>query len=151
MSEDPAQQAPNIAADVSPRAARLAAELHALSAGLPNPWDESTDYFAGFAVALPAAVAVDAEALRAAFGIAAHCEISLAPAAPLLASLGDAQASWGDKISAGFRRLGQVMVAELGELWLAHARGAGEVRVPLWLFGRGDGALIGLSSISTET
>jgi hypothetical protein len=137
---------------VSKQAARLAGALAALAAELPNPWDESTDYFHGFAAVLASDQPLDAAGFRAALGIAARCEISLDRAEPRLTALDAAQASWGDDIAGGFRQLGQLMHAALGELWIAHARCDGAVRVPLWLFGRtGDGALVGLHSISTQT
>jgi len=136
----------------SPQAIRLARALHALADRLPNPWDESTDYFHGFAVPLPAATVLDPESFRGALGIGARYEIDLTSAEDRLTRLGDAQADWGEDIAGGFRQLAQVMRATLSELTLAHARGRGVVRVRLWLFGRAsDGALVGLRSISTET
>ena len=134
----------------SPQAIRLARALQALADGLPNPWDESTDYFRGFAVPLPAATVLDPDAFRGALGIGARYQIDLTPAEDRLAQLDDA--GWGDDIAGGFRQLAQVMRTTLRELTLAHARGAGVVRVRIWLFGRAaDGALVGLRSISTET
>lgn len=137
---------------VSAQAERLAAALGALARGLPNPWDESTDYFTAFTAALRPDVKLDAEALRAALEIGARYDIKLTPADKLLVDLGNAGDSWGADIAGGFRQLGQVMRATLGELSLAFARGKGVVRVRVWLFGRtADGALVGLHSISTET
>jgi hypothetical protein len=134
------------------QATRLAAALQALAHGLPNPWDESTDYFRGFAAVLPARAELDADGLRAALGIGPRYEINLSPADQILTALGNAQADWGDDIANGFRQLGHVMRATLGELSLAFARGRGVVRVRVWLFGRSeDGTLVGLHSLSTET
>jgi hypothetical protein len=148
---DEEHPAPELAANVSPEAIRLATSFQALADGLPNPWDESTDYFAAFAAALPACAPLDAEAFARAVGVVAPLHIELSPAGAKLTALGNAQASWGDEIAGKFRALGQAMSA-LGELSLAHARGDGVVRVRVWLFGRSaDGALVGLHSISTET
>ena len=131
---------------------RLAAALQALANGLPNPWDESTDYFRGFAAVLPARTELDAEAFRSSLSIGARYHIDLSPADQILAALGNAQAAWGDDIAGGFHQLGQVMRATLDELSLAFARGKGVIRVRVWLFGRSaDGTLVGLRSISTET
>jgi hypothetical protein len=156
MSEDPNDANPELLvprfeANASPEAIRLATSFQALADKLPNPWDESTDYFVAFAAGLPAETPLDAESFRRALGIAARYQIDLAPAGAKLAAVG-AQASGGDDIAGGFRALGQAMTAALGELSLAHARGEGVIRVRMWLFGRSaDGTLIGLHSISTET
>jgi hypothetical protein len=51
-----------------------------------------------------------------------------------------------------FGKLDDVMRATLTDRSLAFARGKGVVRGRVWLFGRsGDGTLVGLRSISTET
>ncbi|HMG23061.1 MAG TPA: hypothetical protein VK607_17115 [Kofleriaceae bacterium] len=134
------------------QAERLAGGLAALARGLPNPWDESTDYFHGFVAALPASTALGAESLRAALGIGARYQIDLAPAADALARLGVAGSGWSEDVAGGFRQLAQVMGATIRELSLAFARGKGVVRVRVWLFGRTeDGTLVGLRSIGTET
>lgn len=132
--------------------ARLAGALHALAKGLPNPWDESDDYFHGFSAALPARSKLDAAALRQALAVGARYQIDLSPADGILTELGNAESDWGADIAGGFRQLAAVMRATLAELTLAHARGNGVVRVRVWLFGRtDDGAIVGLRSISTET
>ena len=156
MSDDPAnanpeQLAPQLEPSASPEAIRLATSFQALADQLPNPWDESTDYFAAFAAGLAAETALDGESFRRAAGLAAHYRIDLSPASAKLAAQGT-QDSWGKDLADRFRALEQAMTGALGELWLAHARGDGVIRVRMWLFGRGaDGALIGLHSISTET
>lgn len=156
MSEDPNDAnpellAPRFEANVAPEAIRLATSFQVLADKLPNPWDESTDYFVAFAAGLPAETPLDPESFRRALGIAARYTIDLAPADAKLIAVG-AQASWGDDIAGGFRRLAAAMHAAVGELSLAHARGDGVVRVRMWLFGRSaDGTLVGLHSISTET
>ena len=52
------------AAAPGPQAVRLAAALQALAHGLPNPWDESTDYFHRFVAAMPAGTELSPESLR---------------------------------------------------------------------------------------
>ncbi|HET7503440.1 MAG TPA: hypothetical protein VFK02_20605 [Kofleriaceae bacterium] len=137
---------------VDPQAARLSAALQALARGLPNPWDESTDYFHGFAAAMPPATKLDAASFKQALGIGARYTVDLSPADGVLKALGDAVDDWGEDIAGGFRQLGRVMHATLTERTRAFARGKGVVRVRVWLFGRTkDGTLVGLHSISTET
>ena len=134
------------------QAVRLAHALQALAKGLPNPWDESTDFFRQFVATMPATTKLDAETFRAALGIGARYEIDLSPADKTLTSLGNAEADWGKDIAGGFRQLGVVMRGTLTDLSLAFARGKGVVRVRVWLFGRtDDGAIVGLRSTSTET
>jgi hypothetical protein len=134
------------------QAARLTRALQALSRGLPNPWDESTDYFRGFTAALPATTKLTAESFGSAVGIGARYQIDLSPAGDVLAALGKVDRDRSAEVAAGFRQLGAVMRATLDELTLGFARGKGVVRVRVWLFGRTeDGALVGLQSISTET
>jgi hypothetical protein len=131
---------------------RLAGALEALAEGLPNPWDESTDYFDGFAAVLPACTKLDPETFQHALGIGERYKIDLSPADGRLTALGNAEAEWGKDIAGGFRQLAHVMRATLTERSLAFARGKGVVRVRIWLFGRtDDGTLVGLRSISTET
>jgi len=134
------------------QAARLAGALQALAKGLPNPWDESTDYFHGFAAALPAGARLDAAAFRQALGVGARYQLALSPADDVLAGLGDAADDWGEDIAGGFRQLASVMRATLSDRSIVHARGKGVIRVRVWLCGRTeDGAVVGLRSISTET
>jgi len=134
------------------QARRLAGALKALAEGLPNPWDESTDYFHGFAAVLPACTRLDPETFRQALEIGERYQIDLSPADERLTALGNAEADWGTDIAGGFRQLARVMRATLTERSLAFARGKGVIRVRIWLFGRSeDGTLVGLRSISTET
>jgi hypothetical protein len=140
------------AGQVGPQAARLSAALQALAHGLPNPWDESTDYFHGFTAAMPASTRLDAASFRQALGIGARYQIDLSPVDGVLKALGDAVGDWGEDIAGGFRQLGKVMHTTLTERTRAFARGNGVVRVRVWVFGRtSDGTLVGLRSISTET
>jgi hypothetical protein len=134
------------------QAVRLAGALHALARGLPNPWDESTDYFHRFVAVMPAGTALDPESFRRALGVGARYQIALSPADDRLARLADAEDDWGADIAGGFRQLHAVMRATLRDRSVAFARGNGVVRVRVWLFGRtGDGTVVGLRSISTET
>jgi len=134
----------------SVQAERLAAALQALSHGLPNPWDESTDYFHRFVAAMPASTKLDADSFRAALKIGARYEIALSSANDVLTDLSKARDR--EEVIAGFRQLATVMRATLHELSLAFARGKGVTRVRVWLFGRTEGgALVGLRSTSTET
>jgi hypothetical protein len=132
------------------QAKRLAGALQALAKGLPNPWDESTDYFHSFAAAMPADTELTAESLRKALAIGARYEIDLSSADSRLKRI--TEADWGADIAGGFRQLHAVMRATLDDHSIAFARGKGVVRVRVWLFGRTeDGTLVGLRSISTET
>jgi hypothetical protein len=134
------------------QAERLAQALQALAHGLPNPWDESTDYFHQFAAAMPATRKLDAESFRIALNVGARYTIDLSPADEALARITDPATGSSEDITEGFRQLAVVMRATLTDLSLAFARGKGVVRVRVWLFGRAaDGTLVGLRSISTET
>ena len=134
------------------QAMRLAGALQALAKGLPNPWDESTDYFHPFAAVMPSAAELSPDSFRRALGVGARYEIDLSSADSRLARLADAEDDWGADIAGGFRQLHAVMRATLGDRSIAFARGKGVVRVRVWLFGRTeDGTLVGLRSISTET
>jgi len=134
------------------QAVRLAHALQALAHGLPNPWDESTDFFHQFTALLPATTKLDPESFRAALDIGARFEIVLSSGDQALAKLANAEADLGKDIAGGFRQLRVVMRGTLKGLTLAFARGKGVVRVRVWLFGRTkDGTLVGLHSLSTET
>jgi len=134
------------------QATRLARALQALSHGLPNPWDESDDFFHEFAAVMPASTALDPESFRSALRIGARYHIDLSPADDVLAELSDPDLGWGEEIAGGFKQLATVMHATLTDVSRAFARGTGVVRVRVWLFGRTvDGTLVGLHSISTET
>jgi hypothetical protein len=139
------------AARTNNQPARLASALAALARGLPNPWDEATDYFRGFTAALPGPNALSPASFRSALGIGQRYAIDMSPADDKLIALGNAGIDWGEDIAGGFRQLGTVMRVTLAERTLAFARGSGVVRVRVWLFGRSDdGTLVGLRSISTE-
>ncbi|HEY0195824.1 MAG TPA: nuclease A inhibitor family protein [Kofleriaceae bacterium] len=132
-------------------ASRLAKALQALAEGLPNPADESTDYFKGFHAPLARAIKLTPSSVKQALAIGPRYEVDLGSADDLFANAEDA-ANWGDELAHGFQQLHAVMKATLGEVSVAHARGAGVVRVRMWVFGRtDDGTLVGLRSTSTET
>jgi hypothetical protein len=134
------------------QATRLAQALAALAHGLPNPWDESTDYFHAFAAVMPASTKLDADSFREALRIGTRYEIALSPADQRLTDMGNAVDDWGEDIAGGFKQLGVVMRSTLTDLSIAYARGKGVVRVRVWLFGRtADGTIVGLRSMSTET
>jgi hypothetical protein len=133
-------------------AERLATALAALAHGLPNPWDESTDYFHAFFEPMPASTRLDAASFKKVMGIGARYEVHLSPARDMLDALAGAGADWGEDIADGFGLLARVMAATLTELSLVFVRGKGVVRVRVFLFGRdASGALVGLRSMSTET
>src|SRR5262245_498555 len=108
------------AAPASPgvQAMRLAGALQALANGLPNPWDESTDYFHRFAAVLPAATKLSSENFRGALRVGARYEIDLSPADDELEGLAAAEADWGADIADGFRQLHAVMRATLTDVSL---------------------------------
>jgi hypothetical protein len=134
------------------QAVRLAKALQALSQGLPNPWDESTDYFRGFTAAMPTATKLTADSFRAVLGIGARYEIALSSADEVLTKVVKARVEGKDSSAAGYRQLAAVMRATLTDRTLVFARGKGVVRVRVWMFGRAEsGALVGLRSIGTET
>jgi hypothetical protein len=133
-------------------AERLAGALAALARDLPNPWDESTDYFHAFFHELPAGTRLDAASFKKVMKIGARYQVDLAPARDMLDALAGAGDDWGEDIAAGWGLVAKVMGATLGELSLAFVRGKGVVRVRVFLFGRdASGALVGLRSTSTET
>jgi hypothetical protein len=143
--------APRRATAPSAVASKLAKALSALARELPNPADESTDFFRPFVAPMPSGSRLDAETLRPVLKVGARYRIDLSPADDLLAAAGDPE-NWGEETAQGFRLLERVMRATLSELSVAFARADGVVRVRMWLFGRtDDGALVGLRSLSTET
>jgi len=133
-----------------PSVANLARALAALAHGLPNPADESTDYFRQFVAPLPAATALDPSALKSALRIGDRYRLDLSSADSFFSGASDPQ-NWGEYAS-GFRQLEEVMHATLTDVSTAFARATSVVRVRMWLFGRSrDGWLVGLRSIVTET
>ena len=128
----------------------LARALSALARGLPNPADESTDYFHQFMAPLPVGTALDAAAFKTALKIGQRYGVDLSAADAFFAGASDFE-NWPD-YAAGFRQLDEVMRATLSDVSTAFARAENVVRVRMWLFGRtADGWLVGLRSIVTET
>ena len=126
--------------------ARLAHALSALAATLPNPWDESTDYFTPFHAPLDAKQPLDAGTLRDALDVGDRYHLDLAGVD--LAEIAD---DWGGDAGAGFRALDAVMKATLTDITRVSARARGVVRVRTWLIGRFQGWLVGLRTETTET
>ena len=129
------------------RAERLARALSLIASDLSNPWDESTDAFVPFHAPLADDVALDAQGLRAALGVASRFHLDVED--PNLAEVAD---NWGGDDAVGYRLLDAVMRAALTDLKLVFARADNVVRVRTWLVGRlpGEG-LVGLRTESTET
>ena len=147
MNADPRRAAPrNGGGSVLPK--RLAHALSALAQTLPNPWDESTDYFTPFSAELPDEQALTPDTLRHALAIGPHFTVDLADV-DLTATADD----YGDEEAArGFRLLDVVMKATLTDIRRISARAPGVVRVRTWLAGRFKGGwLVGLRTESTET
>jgi len=131
-----------------PLAVRLAHALSTLAAGLPNPWDESTDYFSPFHAELPAGAALDEATLRAALQVSSRYRLDIDGV-----DLDAVATDWGDEeAAAGFRLLDAVMQASLSDLCKVSARAEGVVRVRTWVVGRfASGWLVGLRTETTET
>jgi hypothetical protein len=139
------------AAASSAVAFKLAKALYALARDLPNPADESTDYFRPFVASMSPDSQLDPATFQRALKIGGRYKVDLSSADELLAGGGDVD-NWGEETAQGFRVLETVMRATLSEISVAFARGTGVVRVRMWLFGRtNDGMLVGLRSMSTET
>jgi len=129
--------------------ARLAQALSVIAETLPNPWDESTDYFTPFHAELAEEHPLDAAHLRGALHIGAHYSVDLASVD--LAATGADIGS--EELAAGFRVLDAAMRATLSSVTRVTARAPGVVRVRTWVLGRlpGTGSLVGLRTESTET
>lgn len=129
-------------------AKRLAHALSVLAQTLPNPWDESTDYFTPFAAEMPDSEPMTAESLHKALAVGPGFRLDLDGVD--LAATG---ADYGDPVAAeGFNMLGAVMNATLTNLTRVTARAPGVVRVRSWVIGRLKGGwLVGLRTESTET
>ena len=127
---------------------RLAHALSVLAETLPNPWDESTDYFTPFAAEMADSEPMTAESLHKALAVGPGFRLDLDGVD--LAATG---ADFGDDLAAaGFSMLGAVMNATLTSLVRVTARAPGVVRVRTWVIGRLKGGwLVGLRTESTET
>ena len=132
---------------LAPRAERLARAFSLVALDLSNPWDEGTDRFLPFHVALADDVPLDAQGLRAPLGVGGGFRLDVVDP-----DLGEVADNWGGDAAAGYRLLDAVMRAALTELKLVFARRENVVRVRVWLLGRLPGAgLVGLRTESTET
>lgn len=126
-------------------AERIAKALAVLSSGLPNPFDESTDYFRPFSAPFAADSPINETTLRAALKIGARYELDITD----LENLGE---GYGEPEESAFRVLQSAMSATLKETKLVYARGKGVVRVRTWILGRTPaGGLAGLRTETTET
>jgi hypothetical protein len=147
MNADPRGAPPrNSSGPILPK--RLAHALSLLAQTLPNPWDESTDYFTPFSAELADDQALTPETLRHPLAIGPQFSVDLADVD--LAATGD---DYGDEEAAkGFRLLDVVMRATLTDIRRISARAPGVVRVRTWVVGRFKGGwLVGLRTESTET
>src|SRR5215510_14581487 len=84
---------------------RLAHALSAITQTLPNPWDESTDFFVPFSAGIDQAKPTNADSLRKALDVGEHYQLDLAKVdlAATGANFGD------DTIAEGFSLLDVVM------------------------------------------
>ena len=127
---------------------RLAHALSAIAQTLPNPWDESTDYFVPFSAELDISKPVNAANLRQALDVGGHFQLDLA-SVDLTATGAN---SGDDTLANGFALLDAVMKATLSDITRVTARAPGVTRVRTWVLGRfAKGWLVGLCTESTET
>jgi len=126
---------------------RLARALSVLAETLPNPWDESTDYFTPFSAKLADDQALDPETLRTVLKIGMRYRVDTAGAD--LAAVAD---GWDDPTAQGFRLLDSVFRATLTDVTRVFARAPRVVRVRTWVLGRlAGGWIVGLRTETTET
>ena len=128
--------------------ARLAHALGAIAQTLPNPWDESTDYFTGFFAEIDAAKPTNADSLRDALHVGGHYHLDLTPV-----DLTSTGVNFGDvTLAKGFALLDTVMKGTLTDITRVTARAPGVMRVRTWVLGRFSlGWVVGLRTESTET
>jgi hypothetical protein len=128
----------------------LARALSAVARHLPNPMDESTDFFRSFSAPYPAGLSLDPATFHQALDVGSRYSIDLSSADNFFTNAGD-EDNWGED-ARGFQLLEKVMRATLTSPSVAFARADGVVRVRMWVFGRSeDGWLVGLRSTITET
>ena len=128
----------------------LAKALAAVARHLPNPMDESTDFFQPFTAPYPAGASIDAATFHQALNVGRRYTIDLSSADAFFSNAGDSD-NWGED-ARGFQLLEKITRATLTEPSVAIARADGVVRVRMWLFGRSeDGWVVGLRSTITET
>jgi hypothetical protein len=128
-------------------AKRLAHALSTLAETLPNPWDESTDYFTPFSAELPDSEPLNADTLRTALQIGERYHVDAGAAD--FAEIAD---GWDGETGQGFRVLDAALKATLTDVTRVFARAPGVVRVRTWVVGRlAGGWLVGLRTETTET
>jgi len=127
---------------------RLAHAFSAIAQTLPNPWDESTDYFTPFFTQFAASQPMSAESLRQPLEVGGHFHLDLAPV-----DLKATGTNFGDEtLAQGFTLLDAVMKATLSDITRVTARAPGATRVRTWIVGKFGGSwLVGLRTESTET
>ena len=126
-------------------AQKIAKALAVLASGLPNPYDESMDYFRAFSAPFAVDSPINEATLRVALKIGARYHLDITD----LGVLGE---GYGDPEESFYRVLQSAMNATLGETKLVFARAKGVVRVRMWILGRAaTGGLAGLRTETTET
>lgn len=126
---------------------RLAHALGVVAETLPNPWDESTDYFTPFSAALADDQPMTPETLRVALQVGDRYHLDIGGAD--WASVAD---NAEGALAEGYRMLDKIMSATLTDLSRVFARAPGVVRVRTWVVGRlAGGWLVGLRTETTET
>ena len=126
---------------------RLAHAFSVIAETLPNPWDESADYFTPFSAPLADDQPLTEATLRTALEIGVRFTIHSDPANLLVIA-----ECFDDAGAAGFRTLDAMMKATLTDVRRVFARAPGVVRVRTWLLGRmAGGWLVGLRTETTET
>ena len=140
-----ARKKPASLKDSASMAGRIAKALAVLSSDLPNPFDESTDYFRPFSAPFPVDSPINEATLRTALKISGRYKLDIT-------DLGNLGEGYGEPEESSFRVLQCVMSATLREIKLVFARAPGVVRVRTWILGRTPtGDLAGLRTETTET
>jgi hypothetical protein len=128
-------------------AKRLAHALSVVAETLPNPWDESTDFFVPFAAALADAQPLNVDTLRAALEVGDQYHLDVDGT-----NFGDVADEWDGEAGQGFRLVDTMFKATLTDVRRVFARAPGVVRVRTWVLGRlAGGWLVGLRTETTET
>jgi hypothetical protein len=131
-------------------ALRLAHAFSVIAETLPNPWDESTDYFVPFWTQIADTEPLNADTLRAVLevgGVGDRYRLDIDAAD--FAAVAD---GFDDTSAQAFRVLDAAFRATLTDLTRVFARADGVVRVRTWVFGRLTGGwLVGLRTETTET
>src|SRR5215467_276213 len=83
---------------------RMARALSKIAEGVPNPWDESTDYFLPFYAKLDATIPITAESLRGVLKVGSRYSLDILPL-----DFASSGADWGDEIGVAFLELDTVM------------------------------------------